>query len=74
MSISIDGITPAAAAQFLGERGVQVWHGHFYAVRVLEVLGLVEHGGLLRVGISIYNTREEIDRLLTALETLVSRR
>ncbi len=72
VSITITGQTPEAVAQALAAKGLQVWHGHFYAIKVLEVLGLVDSGGLLRVGISMYNTRSEIDRLLENIETIVS--
>lgn len=68
VSISLSGRGPADTARYLGNRGLQVWHGHFYAIKVLEVLGLAERGGLLRVGISMYNTRQEIDRLLNGIE------
>ncbi len=70
MSITIAGYSPEAAAQALAVQGLQVWHGHFYAIKVLEVLGLVDSGGLLRVGISMYNNRSEIDRLLESIETI----
>jgi selenocysteine lyase/cysteine desulfurase len=48
----------------LGDRGFCTWDGHFYALRAIEVLGLLDHGGVTRVGVSLYNTREEVDRLL----------
>ncbi|HEY9420417.1 MAG TPA: cysteine desulfurase-like protein [Thermoanaerobaculia bacterium] len=67
VSITIDGIQPIDAARALGERGLQVWDGHFYAIRAMEVLGLAELGGVLRTGIVMYNTREEIDRLLEGI-------
>jgi cysteine desulfurase family protein (TIGR01976 family) len=70
VSLSVEKMLPETIAAELGAQGLQVWHGHFYALKVLEVLGLVDKGGLLRVGISMYNTRSEIDRLLTALETI----
>ncbi|MFT4563452.1 MAG: cysteine desulfurase family protein (TIGR01976 family) [Gammaproteobacteria bacterium] len=70
VSLSIDEMRPETVAAQLGAQGLQVWHGHFYALKVLEVLGLVDKGGLVRVGISMYNTRSEIDRLLTALEAI----
>lgn len=72
VSITIDGHSAEAVARALAEKGLQVWHGHFYAIKVLEVLGLVESGGLLRVGISMYNTRREIDRLLENIEAIAS--
>lgn len=70
VSVTIDGITAKDAAAQLSARGIQVWHGHFYAMAVLESLQLVERGGLLRTGVSLYNTPAEIDRLLAALATI----
>jgi cysteine desulfurase family protein (TIGR01976 family) len=67
VSITVDGIHPTVVAEKLGEAGLQVWDGHFYAVRAIEVLGLAESGGVVRTGICMYNLREEIDRLLDAL-------
>jgi cysteine desulfurase family protein (TIGR01976 family) len=70
VSITIDGVHPTDAACALGRRGIQVWDGHFYAIRPIEALGLLERGGVLRTGIVMYNTREEIDRLLEGIEAL----
>jgi selenocysteine lyase/cysteine desulfurase len=74
VSISIDGVHPTDAARALGERGLQVWDGHFYALRAIEALGLAERGGVIRTGIVMYNTREEIDRLLEGVEALARSR
>lgn len=73
VSIRIDGIAPIDAATALGEQGLQLWDGHFYALRALEVLGVAEQGGVIRTGIMMYNTREEIDRLVTAVTGLARR-
>jgi cysteine desulfurase family protein (TIGR01976 family) len=70
VSITCGQRTPEQLATFLAERGLQVWHGHFYAMKVLEVLGLAERGGLLRVGFSLYNDDDEVDRLIEALSIL----
>jgi len=70
VSITLDKITAAAAATALGNQGICVWDGDFYAARAVQVLGLAERGGLLRTGISMYNTRDELNRLLTGLERL----
>jgi selenocysteine lyase/cysteine desulfurase len=64
VSITIDGVEPHEIARKLGAAGLQVWEGHFYAARAMEVLGLAERGGGVRTGICMYNLREEIDRLL----------
>jgi len=60
----------AATATGPGERGFFVWHGHYYAIAVMERLGTLDRGGLVRVGFVHYNTIEEIDRLLAALRQL----
>jgi len=70
VSITIDGIEPADAARQLGEAGLCLWDGDFYAAKAIETLGLKERGGVLRAGISLYNTDEEIDRLLEGIANL----
>ena len=74
VSITIDGVTAEAAARRLGEAGLLVWDGHFYALRAIEVLGLLERGGVLRTGFSMYNTAEEVDRLLAGVAEIARRR
>ena len=41
-----------------------------YALALTERLGLEDQGGLLRIGLVHYNTYEEIDGLLKALDEL----
>jgi cysteine desulfurase family protein (TIGR01976 family) len=57
---------PDEIAAVLGGRSMATWPGNFYAVEVMEKLGLPE--GTLRIGFVHYNTAEEVDGLLTALE------
>jgi cysteine desulfurase family protein (TIGR01976 family) len=73
VSVTIEGVPAEEAARHLGEAGVLVWDGNFYAVRAIEVLGLLERGGVLRTGFSMYNTSEETDRLLAGVSE-ISRR
>ncbi len=61
--------TPAEVAAYLGERGVCVWHGNYYALELSTALGR-EPEGMVRVGILHYNTEGEIDRLLSLLADL----
>ena len=53
----------------LGQQGLFVGHGNFYALQVSEAFGL-EPAGVVRVGLMHYNSNSEIDRLLTAIELL----
>ena len=66
--VTVRGQTPAVAAERLAERGLAVWHGNYYALEVMERLGLPD--GAVRVGIVHYHTAEEVDRLLAELAGL----
>ena len=61
---------PQEIAEKLGDQGIFVWDGNYYAISVTETLGLEESGGMVRVGLAHYNTREEVDRLITALRSI----
>ncbi len=63
-------VHPDAVAQHLAQAGINVWSGHYYALALVERLGLLDSGGMVRVGLAHYNTRAEIDRLIAALEQL----
>jgi cysteine desulfurase family protein (TIGR01976 family) len=70
VSISIDGVHPRSAAEALGDEGIYVWDGDFYATGLIERLGKAETGGVLRLGLVHYNTNSEVDRTLEALAGL----
>jgi cysteine desulfurase family protein (TIGR01976 family) len=70
VSITLNRASAAEAAEALAKRGICVWDGHFYAARAVQVLGLAERGGLLRTGVSMYSSREELQRLLQGIEEL----
>jgi cysteine desulfurase family protein (TIGR01976 family) len=69
-AFSVDGISAEEAASRLGERGFAVWWGNYYALEVMQRLGLEDDGGAVRVGFTHYNTAEEVDRLLAELARL----
>jgi cysteine desulfurase family protein (TIGR01976 family) len=73
VAITLEGWTPRALAEKLAERGVFCWDGNYYALTLMERLGLEEHGGALRIGMAHYNTAEEVDRLLAALREITAR-
>ena len=61
------GQSPRAVAERLGERGLYVWDGDYYALEPMRALGLSERGGAVRAGFLHYTSAEEVDRLLEAL-------
>jgi selenocysteine lyase/cysteine desulfurase len=71
-AVSLAGYSARQVAAHLGRQGIFVWDGHYYAVAVMERLGVLEGGGLVRIGLVHYNTREEMDRTAAALRQLAS--
>jgi cysteine desulfurase family protein (TIGR01976 family) len=70
VAFRMEGFSPRQVANHLGEKGIFVWDGNYYALAVTERLGLEGQGGMVRVGLVHYNTEEEVDRLLQELELL----
>ena len=66
VSITHARMRPDELAEYLGERGLFVWHGNYYALQLTETLGL-EPDGMVRIGLVHYNTVAEVDRLLDVL-------
>jgi selenocysteine lyase/cysteine desulfurase len=61
---------PRDIAAALGEQGISVWEGNYYALAVTERLGLEGKDGMVRIGAVHYNTVEEIGRLGDALRRM----
>ncbi|MDW3116413.1 MAG: aminotransferase class V-fold PLP-dependent enzyme [Roseovarius pacificus] len=59
------------AAADLADRGIMAGGGDFYAVRPLKALGIDRNKGVLRLSFVHYTRREEIDKLLTALDDIL---
>lgn len=70
VSFTWPGKAPVEIAAALGERGIFVWDGNYYALSVTERLGLEDRGGMVRVGAVHYNTADEIARLGKALRSI----
>ncbi len=63
---------PEVIAEALAGRNIFVWNGHNYGLEPAKALGLLESGGVVRIGIVHYNTSGEIDTTLNALEDILS--
>jgi cysteine desulfurase family protein (TIGR01976 family) len=70
VSFTMEGKTPTEVCRHLAKHNIFAWDGHFYALRAIEVLGLLEKGGVTRIGMAVYNTAEEIDKTLDVLKSL----
>jgi cysteine desulfurase family protein (TIGR01976 family) len=67
LSFTKEGMTPLDVCKRLAAENICAWDGHFYAIHAIEVLGLLEKGGVTRMGISVYNTEEEIEKVLNVV-------
>ncbi len=72
-AVSVDGTHPDDVAETLGDQGIFVWSGDYYAVEVMRRLGVADQGGLVRIGFAHYNTAEEVDRVVAALGELATK-
>ena len=70
VAFRIEGFAPRRIAESLGERGIFVWDGNYYALAVTERLDVEDKGGMVRVGLVHYNTVEEVKRLLEELHRI----
>ena len=70
LAFTREGFTPSQIAEHLGNKGIFVWNGNYYALAVTQRLRVEDSGGMVRVGLAHYNTKEEIDRLITALKNM----
>jgi cysteine desulfurase family protein (TIGR01976 family) len=70
--VTLEGHAPRALAEALGAESIASWDGNYYALSIMQRLGLEEHGGGLRIGFLHYTTLDEVDRALDVLERLAA--
>ncbi|MBI5303086.1 MAG: cysteine desulfurase-like protein [Chloroflexi bacterium] len=70
VAFTLDGRTPREIAEILGRENICVWDGNYYALALMERLGLEERGGAVRVGLGQYNTVEEVDTFLDVMRKM----
>jgi selenocysteine lyase/cysteine desulfurase len=49
---------------------IAVWSGSSYAVELVSHLGLTESGGVVRAGVVRYVTHDDVQRLLSVVQSL----
>jgi cysteine desulfurase family protein (TIGR01976 family) len=70
VSFVLDGHPPREVAHRLADRGIAVWAGDNYAYELMQRFGLGRSGGAIRASIVLYNDRDDVDRLLSAVAEL----
>lgn len=72
VAFTLEGLSPREISERLARENIYVWDGNYYALAIMERLGLEEHGGAVRVGLCHYNTADEVDRFLDTLKKIQS--
>lgn len=69
ISFRLNSLKSIEVADRLGDQGIFVWHGNYYALPLTLAMG-TEPDGMVRIGCMHYNTAEEIDRTIDAIRSL----
>jgi cysteine desulfurase family protein (TIGR01976 family) len=64
-------LSSAAISAEVDKHPIGIRYGNMYAYRLVTALGLNPDDGVVRVSVVHYNTVEEIDRLISVLETVL---
>jgi selenocysteine lyase/cysteine desulfurase len=70
VSFTLQQKAPRQIAAELAKREIYVWSGDFYALDLVQKLGLADSGGLVRVGPVHYNTVKEVQRFLSTMREI----
>ena len=73
VAFCVAGISSGQIERALADRGIGVGSGNFYAHRCIEALGIDPNDGVVRVSMVHYNTEEEVQQLLSALDEILER-
>jgi selenocysteine lyase/cysteine desulfurase len=65
-------LAPSEVGRRLAERGFMAGYGNFYAVRLLEALGIDPQRGTVRASFVHYTTASEVNGLIEALEAALT--
>jgi len=68
ISFKAAGWNSGAIVREVDKAGIGIRFGDFHSRRLIEHLGLAEGEGVVRVSMVHYNTLEEVDRLVAALD------
>ena len=71
VSFTVDGRDPAEIAAALAEQKIGIGNGNCYAYRLMEALGIPPEKGVVRLSFVHYTKKEEIDRLVDALDGIL---
>jgi cysteine desulfurase family protein (TIGR01976 family) len=71
VSFRVEGFRTEEIARHMAQRGIYLWHGDNYAIEPCRALGIMEDGGVVRVGLAHYNKMDEVKRFLRELADFI---
>jgi cysteine desulfurase family protein (TIGR01976 family) len=71
IAFTLQGKAPEEICLQMLEHGFFIAAGDFYASTLAEKLGIGDSGGFIRAGLAPYNTEEEVERFVEALERII---
>ncbi|MGE4612628.1 MAG: cysteine desulfurase-like protein [Paracoccaceae bacterium] len=72
VSIRHSRTKPTDIAKSLANEGIYVWHGHNYAYEPTRFLNIPGDEGVVRIGLAHYNTIDEVNRVIRAIDEVTS--
>jgi selenocysteine lyase/cysteine desulfurase len=69
LAFTLAGYPSEEVSRLLATRGIFASHGNFYAMTVVNRLGLADQG-LVRLGCACYTTDEEVDRVIEGVRAI----
>lgn len=73
IAFTIDGKDPEKICLEMDKYKIAIRFGDFHARRLAEDMDIVKDNGAVRVSLTHYNTVEEVDRLITALDEILGK-
>jgi cysteine desulfurase family protein (TIGR01976 family) len=72
ISFVVDGVMSNEIVEQVDKHKIGIRYGHFYAKRLIDKLGLEKQNGVVRISLVHYNTLNEVDKLVAALDEIIN--
>jgi cysteine desulfurase family protein (TIGR01976 family) len=72
ISFIVDGVMSNEIVEQVDKHKIGIRYGHFYAKRLIDNLGLEKQNGVVRISLVHYNTLDEVNKLVTALDEILN--
>lgn len=72
VAITMNKLDAKSFAEYLAGKGIFLMYGHFYALRLIEELGLMDRGGVVRLGLVHFHTEADVNRILEVVKEIAT--